>query len=229
MRKACVGLTGSVTRVEHGDAERIQTGLLSVAAGEGDGRRDRLASRSRGDRLYGVATGTCDDVTGAPAELTAQLGKILRLPRRHRRQRGSPIPAPFECTNNPDGQEADTDPYGLAVDGHTFLRGRRGRQRHREGKARKPSRSRACCRPPASRSRRHSRSVPTARSTSAPSTSRVVPVRRPCIASTRTPGALSVYATGLTRDHEPLVRVQRHVVRHRMDDRLRRDGPVAER
>src|SRR2546428_12125169 len=33
---ACVGFTGSVTRVKHGDSSRVQTGLLSVNSPEGD-------------------------------------------------------------------------------------------------------------------------------------------------------------------------------------------------
>jgi hypothetical protein len=115
---ACVGFTGSVTRVDHGDAERIQTGLISVASPEGDTVGvDSLAFRD--DRLYGIATGTCEDLTGVPTEFTDQLGKILRL-RGDTDVSAVADPGAFECTTNPDGQEADTDPYGLAVKGHTF-------------------------------------------------------------------------------------------------------------
>ncbi len=117
--QACVGFTGSVTRVAHGDAERVQTGLISVASPEGDTVGvDSLAFK--GDRLYGVATGTCEDLTGVPTEFTDQLGKILRL-RGDTDVSAVADPGAFECANNPDGQEADTDPYGLAVKGHTFF------------------------------------------------------------------------------------------------------------
>src|SRR5690348_16140333 len=117
--QACVGFTGSVTRVQHGDAERIQTGLLSVASPEGDiVGVDSLAFK--GDRLYGIATGTCDVPPGAPSQITDQLGKVLRL------EGGTDFdtdgdPGAFECTNDPDGQGPDTDPYGIAIRDHTIF------------------------------------------------------------------------------------------------------------
>jgi hypothetical protein len=114
-QQACVGLTGSVTRVDRDGAERVQTGLLSVASPEGDiVGLDSLAFRH--DRMYGVVTGTCDVPPEAPPELTAQLGKVLKL------EGGTDFeavgdPASVECTQNPDGQAIDTDPYGIAVIG----------------------------------------------------------------------------------------------------------------
>jgi hypothetical protein len=116
--QACVGLTGSVTRVRHGHASRFQTGLLSVGAPEGDVVGvDGLALR--GDHLYGVATGACGLPPGIPAEISGQLGKVLAL------QGGTSFEAvgdasTIECTTDPDGQGPDTDPYGLAVRGSTF-------------------------------------------------------------------------------------------------------------
>jgi hypothetical protein len=66
-----------------------------------------------------VATGACD-LTGAPTELLAQAGKVLRL------RSGTSVsavgdPASFECTTDPDGLGPDTDPYGIAVRGGTFF------------------------------------------------------------------------------------------------------------
>jgi glucose/arabinose dehydrogenase len=111
--QACVGFTGSVTEVDRHGAERVQTGLLSVASPEGDTvGLDSLAFRH--DRMYGVVTGTCDVPPGAPTEITDQLGKVLKLD-------GGPQfetvgdPGAFECANDPDGQGPDTDPYGIAV------------------------------------------------------------------------------------------------------------------
>jgi hypothetical protein len=110
----CIGFSGSVTRVGHGHAVRVQTGLLSVSVPEGAGEVvgvDALAFR-HGD-LYGVATGACQ-LTGAPAPVLAQAGKVLKL------QGGTAFqavgdPGAFECAKNPDGQEKDTDPYGLVA------------------------------------------------------------------------------------------------------------------
>ena len=111
--QACVGLTGSVTKVDRHGAERVQTGLLSVASPEGDVvGLDSLAFRH--DRMYGVVTGTCAVPPDAPAQLTDQLGKVLKL------EGGTQFetvgdPGAFECANDPDGQGPDTDPYGIAV------------------------------------------------------------------------------------------------------------------
>ena len=114
----CLGFSGSVTRVKHGTASRVQTGLLSVASPEGDVVGvDSLAFK--GSKLFGVVTGACIDPTTLPPDVAAQLGKVLRL------SGGDQVsavgdPGSFECANDPDGQGPDTDPYGLAVRGHTF-------------------------------------------------------------------------------------------------------------
>jgi hypothetical protein len=116
---ACLGFTGSVTRVKHQHAERIQTGLISIASPEGDTVGvDSLAFK--GDKLYGVASGTCMvDPSQLPPDIAAQLGQVLRL------RGGTDVesvadPQGFECSQNPDGQEADSDPYGLAIRDHTI-------------------------------------------------------------------------------------------------------------
>jgi hypothetical protein len=114
----CAGLTGSVARYRHGDWNRIQTGLLSIASPEGD-VVGVDALDFRGYQLYGIATGGCTAPGFAiPPELAAQAGHLLRL------NGGTSVtpagdPGTFECTNDPDGQGPDTDPYGLAFRGRT--------------------------------------------------------------------------------------------------------------
>jgi hypothetical protein len=110
-RTLCAGTTGSVTRVRHGHATRIQRGLVSVEVFPGEiVGVDALTFR--GDRLYGIASGTCD-LTSAPPAVRAQAGKVLRLD-------GGTAVTPvgdastIECTTDPDGQGRETDPYGLA-------------------------------------------------------------------------------------------------------------------
>jgi hypothetical protein len=107
----CAGTTGSVTRVGHGRATRVQRGLVSVEVLPGEiVGVDALAFR--GDRLYGIASGGCD-LSSAPAAVRAQAGKVLRLD-------GGTAVTPvgdastIECTTDPDGQGRETDPYGLA-------------------------------------------------------------------------------------------------------------------
>jgi hypothetical protein len=115
----CIGLTGSVTRVHHGEAERIQTGLLSILTpfeGEVVGV-DALAFR--GGHLYGVSSGSCDIPPGLPEEVVAQAGKILRLGGGDRVKPVADV-STIECTTDPDGQGPDTNPYGLAVRGRDF-------------------------------------------------------------------------------------------------------------
>ena len=101
--------------MKHGDVSRVQTGLISVAAPEGDVVGvDALAFK--GDKLYGVATGACIDPATLPADIAAQLGKVLRLSGGDETTAVGD-PGSFECANDPDGQGPDTDPYGLAA-GH---------------------------------------------------------------------------------------------------------------
>jgi hypothetical protein len=113
------GFNGAVTRVRNGKAKRVQTGLLSVSAGEGDVVGvDALAFR--GDQLYGIATGACVPPGTFPPDVAAQAGKVLRL------DGGTDLEAvgdasSIECANDPDGQGPDTDPYGLAIRGGTFF------------------------------------------------------------------------------------------------------------
>jgi hypothetical protein len=137
----CLGFTGSVTRVKHGRAERIQTGLLSIGVpAEGDiVGIDSLAFN--GDKMYGVMSGTCGiDPATLPADISAQIGKVLRL-RGGTDFRAVADPGAFECAQNPDGQEADTDPYGIAIrDNKIFVADAAGNDvvkfsKHRDPKA----------------------------------------------------------------------------------------------
>jgi hypothetical protein len=117
------GFTGSVTRVRDGHAQRVQTGLLSISATSPGGTTEVVgvdALAFRGDQLYGIASGGCPKPgVAVPPEALAQAGKVLRL------DGGTDVEAvgdasTIECTTDPDGQDPDTDPYGLAIRGRTF-------------------------------------------------------------------------------------------------------------
>ncbi|MGD9792970.1 MAG: ScyD/ScyE family protein, partial [Acidimicrobiia bacterium] len=117
--QACIGFTGSVTRVGPNDqSTRIQTGLLSVNSPEGDVVGvDALTFR--GNKLYGIATSSCD-LAGVPPEVLAQAGKVLRL------DGGTSFTAvgdasTIECTTDPDGQGPDSNPYGTVAQGKRFF------------------------------------------------------------------------------------------------------------
>jgi hypothetical protein len=112
----CYSFTGSVTRVRHGDARRVQTGLLSITDDEG-GVVGLDAVAFRGRQLLGIITADCG-FTDPPADVGAQLGKVLRL------RGGTAFTAladasTIECTTDPDGQEPDSDPYGIVARGRT--------------------------------------------------------------------------------------------------------------
>jgi SMP-30/Gluconolactonase/LRE-like region len=117
---SCVGLSGSVTGYIGGFHTRIQTGLVSISSppeGGGEGPNevvgvDALALDNW--HLYGIATGTCEDLAGVPAPIASQLGKVLRL---RGDDRVTPVAdvAGYECAHDPDGQGVDTDPYGIAA------------------------------------------------------------------------------------------------------------------
>lgn len=119
----CVGFTGSVTAVFHDKAHRVQSGLISLAIpGEGGGPPEVVgvdALAMDGNRLYGIATSSCQLPPGLPSKVTRQLGHILRM---NGGRSVTPLAdvATFECTQNPDGQEPDSDPYGIAVRRGTF-------------------------------------------------------------------------------------------------------------
>jgi glucose/arabinose dehydrogenase len=113
----CVGFTGSVTRVRHGQASRVQTGLLSFNVSDEGEVVGVDAVAFRGSHMYGVATGACG--VDLPPDVAAQAGHVLAL------LGGDRVAAvgdasTIECTTDPDGQGPDTDPYGLAVRGGTF-------------------------------------------------------------------------------------------------------------
>jgi hypothetical protein len=73
----------------------------------------------KGNQLYGIATSGCTAPGfSIPAELATQAGKLLQL------NGGTSVtsigdPGTFECTNDPDGQGHDTDPYGVVFRGNT--------------------------------------------------------------------------------------------------------------
>jgi hypothetical protein len=118
-QRPCIGLTGSVTRVRHGRAERIQTHLLSMLTPFGSEIVGVNALAFRGDDLYGVSSGSCTIPPGLPDEVVAQAGKILRLDGGDRVEPVADV-STIECTTDPDGQDPDTNPYGLAVRGRDF-------------------------------------------------------------------------------------------------------------
>jgi hypothetical protein len=112
----CIGLTGSVTRVEHGKQRRIVKGLLSIAGPDGSGATgvDDVSVARRGGGLFMIATslGCPDQVPpGLAPEVLRQNGKLLRA--RHGAKRVVADITAFECANNPDGDVIESNPYSV--------------------------------------------------------------------------------------------------------------------
>ena len=117
--RACIGFTGSVTRVRDGRVARVQTGLLSVASPEGDVVGLDALTVKRG-ALFGVITSTCSvPLDSLPPEVAAQLGKVLHLFGGDHQVAVGDV-STIECQTDPDGQGPDSDPYGIAAKGKTL-------------------------------------------------------------------------------------------------------------
>jgi hypothetical protein len=94
----------------------VQTGLLSVASPEGDTvGLDSLASRVTACTASSPARDVPPGAVGdhRPARQGAEA-------RRWHRFDTIADPGAFECTNDPDGQGPDTDPYGMRITHHTI-------------------------------------------------------------------------------------------------------------
>jgi hypothetical protein len=110
----CVGITGKVTRLHHGRATRVMTGLLSAAGPDGtfavgsDG-----AGKIPGGPYYAVETYAPPEQVppGLPA---GQLGRLLAREPGGKMYWAGNISA-FERRADPDGEGFDSNPYGVLV------------------------------------------------------------------------------------------------------------------
>jgi hypothetical protein len=123
--KTCVGLTGSITRVEHGVQKRVVTGLVSFAPVSGRGAEGPAAVVVRGRSYYVVLQDTTIGPNGSnsfgPAATTA--GELISTPPGRARPTEHFNFAAFEAARNPDrgaGPGArfgdppiDSDPYAF--------------------------------------------------------------------------------------------------------------------
>jgi hypothetical protein len=110
----CVGLTSSVTKVDHGRQRRVVRGLLSAAAPDGTfatGVDDVSVARRGGGLFMIVTAGGCELPPGLPPEVLRQHGKLLRAKGGAKRVVAD-ITA-FECANDPDGQGPESNPYSV--------------------------------------------------------------------------------------------------------------------
>lgn len=124
--RACLGMSGAVTRVRHGVQTRVVTGLPSLAGesgGQATGPSDVVITHGQ---HYAVSIGlggtpSTREALGADATL---LGTIVSGSLRHGTPRVVADMAAHEAAHDPDGQGVDSNAVSLAVDDHR--RGDRG-------------------------------------------------------------------------------------------------------
>ncbi len=116
--RVCFGTTGAITRVWHGDQERVLTGLPSIAAEDGSaaiGPSD-VSFQGAGGMYFTVGLGADpamrDDLPAAGQDGN---GWLLRGRQAQRDWRQIADIAGYEARVNPDGGVADTNPNSVAA------------------------------------------------------------------------------------------------------------------
>jgi sugar lactone lactonase YvrE len=117
--ETCVGFTGSIARVHHGDVSRVARGLISVGGKDGSFTvgADGVSVDPRG-RVYTVFTSAGPTPPpNAPKKALRQLGNLMRVWPNGKLTKVADIDN-FEFNHNPDGGPVDSDPYAVLALGH---------------------------------------------------------------------------------------------------------------
>ncbi len=123
--RVCLGATGAITQVRNGTQSRIATGLPSLA-GEGGGGATGVhdvAVLGNGGVLFTIGLGAPPSTVAPGGPLAGSgMGTLNRLNGRSGSWTTVADLAAYEASNNPDGTDLDTNPYGLlALPGHTLV------------------------------------------------------------------------------------------------------------
>ncbi len=122
--KVCVGDTGGVTRVRHGDQKRIVTLASMTGAvdnecdpakiGESSVGPSDIASNLDGSLSISMGLGgNVDTRAQLPDDAAASFGHLLSIDRRGRLSNVADLTA-YEHTANPEPTQDDSNPYGVA-------------------------------------------------------------------------------------------------------------------
>ena len=120
----CYGTTGAISRLWHGQQERVVTGLPSLAgqpAGDTATGPQHISFQGRGGLYVTIGCG-CNKAT-ATGQLLDGLGfgYLLHVPASGNPNALTDI-AGYEASANPDGAQIDSNPYGLlALPGHRLV------------------------------------------------------------------------------------------------------------
>jgi hypothetical protein len=120
----CYGATGAISRLWHGQQERIATGLPSLAgqpAGDTAAGPQHVSFQGRGG-LYVTIGCACNKATPTGALLDSLgFGYLLKVPASGKPEALNDL-AGYEVSANPDGMQIDSQPYGLlALPGHRLV------------------------------------------------------------------------------------------------------------
>jgi hypothetical protein len=116
---ACVGRTGSITRLWRGDQERVVRGLpsIGVEGGEALGPHD-VAPLGGGNIVVTVGLGADPALRNELGSVGRRLGHLLHANVDGSRSSIADI-AGYENRANPDAGPLDSNAFGLLVEGHT--------------------------------------------------------------------------------------------------------------
>ena len=123
--EACVGDSGSVTRIENGVQERIATGMPSWADSSGFGASGPAGVTWKPRDAFfvtvGLGFGLSPDDLAAVDPIGDMFGTLMRMNPNGYWSPQADIYG-YEAANNPDGGEIDTNPYGvLAIQGRNRI------------------------------------------------------------------------------------------------------------
>ncbi|HZS93862.1 MAG TPA: ScyD/ScyE family protein [Chloroflexota bacterium] len=121
--KSCFGPTGAITRIFHGQQERIVTGLPSIAGEDGSasGPVD-VAVVHPGLMNVVIGLGGNTDLRDTLGTEANKLGHLVQISKEHPGLnatvdwKNAVDLAAYERDQNPDGGENDTNPYALTLD-----------------------------------------------------------------------------------------------------------------
>lgn len=121
----CYGASGSISRIMDGLQSHVVTGLVSLAAPDGSGATGvhDVAFDSMGNLHAIVGLGAdpaLRDPSGPLGDAGINFGQLISVSLSGTWTNTVDVSA-FEGTNNPDGGEVDSNPYGLWADGDNFL------------------------------------------------------------------------------------------------------------
>jgi hypothetical protein len=120
--QVCFGTSGAVTRLRGGTAERILTGLPSIAAPDGSnaGGLNDLTVGPDGTLYILLGLGADPAIRSQLPGNGMQLGQLLRVAPNGTLSVIADIAA-YEAAYDPDGAGPDSNPYAVLLDGDRFI------------------------------------------------------------------------------------------------------------